>query len=215
MSTVKAKSRAAAEYTWEVARLYPEQGDWTAEQYFDLEDSRGGGQRIEFNDGRLEFLPMPTRSHQRIIRFLLGLLEVFTAAHAPGEVLFAGMRVRLRVGRTIKFREPDLVYLRQEHSHRSHEEYWEGADLVMEVVSGSPEDRERDLVEKVRDYAAGGVPEYWIIDPDKEVVRVLTLKGKKYKVRGEFHRGEEADSVLLQGFRVSVDKLFASGTRNG
>jgi Uma2 family endonuclease len=213
MSTVKIKSRPTADYTWDVARLFPEQGNWSSEEYFHLEDSRGGGQRIEFNDGRLEFLSMPTSTRQRIILWLLDHLRAFVARHAPGEVLFSGMRVRLRVGRKIQFREPDLVYLREEHRQRAHEDYWEGADLVVEVVSDSPKDRERDLVEKVHDYAAAGIPEYWIIDPDTELVRVLTLKGKSYKVHGEFRRGQEADSVLLPGFRVSVDDILRSGTR--
>jgi Uma2 family endonuclease len=212
-NTVKAKSHPTAEYTWDVARLFPEQGDWSPEEYFYLEDSRGGGQRIEFDDGRLEFLPMPTRTHQRIMVWLLGLLKAFTEAHAPGEVLSSGMRVQLRIGRKIKFREPDLVYLREEHGQRSHEDYWEGADLVVEIVSGNPKDRQRDLVDKVHEYAAAGIPEYWIIDPDKELVRVLTLKGKSYKVHGEFRRGQEAESVLLPGFRVSVDDILRSGTR--
>jgi len=45
---------------------------------------------------------------------------------------------------------------------RRHNKYWEGADLVKEVVSGSEDDRQRDLVTKRREYAQAGIPEYWI-----------------------------------------------------
>ena len=51
-----------------------------------------------------------------------------------GEVLFAGVRVRLWPG---KFREPDVLFMRAEHAGRITDEYWEGADLVMEVVSAA------------------------------------------------------------------------------
>jgi Uma2 family endonuclease len=46
------------------------------------------------------------------------------------------------------------------------DEYWEGADLVMEVVSSHDEDRRRDLVVKREEYARAGIAEYWIVDPE-------------------------------------------------
>ncbi len=38
-----------------------------------------------------------------------------------------------------KFREPDVVFMPAEHASRITEDYWNGADLVMEVVSDSDE----------------------------------------------------------------------------
>ena len=74
----------------------------------------------------------------------------------------------------------------------------------MEVVSGDPEDRKRDLIDKPKDYAQGGVPEYWIIDPEEQCIQVLTLTGKSYRVHGVFRPGQEATSALLAGFAVPV-----------
>ena len=65
------------DYAWEVATLYPEQGEWSEEGYLDLTD--GTNRRIEFTDGRLEFLPMPTEVHQELLEFLSGNLgELYT-----------------------------------------------------------------------------------------------------------------------------------------
>jgi Uma2 family endonuclease len=86
-----------------------------------------------------------------------------------------------------------------------HNEFWEGADLVMEVVS---EDRRRDFELKRTDYARAGIPEYWIIDPKFERVTVLSLKDGAYVVRGEFHRTQQASSALLDGFTIDVTALF-------
>ena len=185
------------EPVWEIARLYPEQGSWTERGYLDLNTN----QRVEFSDGYVEFLPMPTTPHQRIVFFLLRLLDAFARAHDLGEALPAGVRVRLWEG---KFREPDVVFMSAEHRNRITDDYWYGADLVMEVVSGSASDRHRDLVEKRAEYARAHIPEYWIVDPAEGRIIVLTLDGTEYAERGTFVRGERATSRLLPGFVVDV-----------
>jgi Uma2 family endonuclease len=199
--------------TWDIAYLFPSQGNWTQDEYLGLENHSGGHTRVELFDGRLEVLPVATQTHHLIIAFLLKALTAFTKNHAPGVVLFSGIRVKLPSKKEKpQFREPDLVYMKVENAARRHEEFWEGADLIVEVVSGNAGDRRRDLVVKPKEYAAARIPEYWIIDPDNKVIRVLTLNGTTYKVHGEFHPGEQATSALLASFTVSVDAVLAGGT---
>ena len=83
--------------TWEVAFLFPPQGNWTEQDFLDLDALHEAYPLVELSHGRLEVLPMPTESHQLIMLFLVRLLEAFTASHAPGIVLCAGMRVYQRV----------------------------------------------------------------------------------------------------------------------
>jgi Uma2 family endonuclease len=200
----------AAEPAWEIAYLFPPQGSWTEDDYLALEDHYGSHVRVELCNGRLEVLPVPTEPHQLIIAFLWRSLDAFINLHAAGVTLFSGIRVRLRVGKHIKFREPDIVYMKAEHATRRHKQFWEGADLVMEVVSGDPKDRNRDWRTKPKDYAAAGIPEYWIVDPYKKVIRVLVLRGKTYRCHGDFKPGSRATSPLLPGFSVSVSEVFAA-----
>src|SRR6516225_2804569 len=54
------------EPTWDIARLFPAQGDWSESEYLALATN----QLIELTDGALDFLPMPTIFHQRIAQFL-------------------------------------------------------------------------------------------------------------------------------------------------
>ncbi len=199
--------------TWEIAQLFPPQGSWSEEEYLDLENHCGGHIRVELCNGRLEVLPVPTKTHQLIILFLLKALEAFVSVHAPGLVLFSGIRVKVPKKKKDdpEFREPDVVYMKEENLDRCLEEYWIGADLVMEVVSGDAKDRLRDLVIKPRQYAAARIPEYWIIEPDAKFIRVLTLRGKSYKAHGEFRPGKIATSVFLPGFSVAVDAVLAAG----
>ena len=178
----------------------PPQGCWSDEQYLWLTDQTR--RLIEFTDGHIEELPMPTNKHQDIILFLLELFNAYLKPHG-GRVSFAGLRMRVREG---KFREPDLLLLRDRFDPRYQDRFWLGADLVVEVVS--PDDPDRDRVVKRADYAEAGIPEYWIVDPRNETITILTLAGDIYVERGAFSRGDTATSRLLDGFAVDVTALF-------
>ncbi|MXX26290.1 MAG: Uma2 family endonuclease [Caldilineaceae bacterium SB0668_bin_21] len=189
-----------AELTWEIAQLFPAQGHWSEEEYLSLNTNH----LVEFSQGQLEVLPLATFSHQRIVAFLYRLLLGFVEDRGLGVVMFAPLRIQLGHG---KFREPDLVFMAAEHADRLGEQFWQGADLVMEVVS--PDDPVRDKVTKRREYAQSGIPEYWIVDPTDASITVLTLQGQEYALHGEFAPGEAASSVLLEGFKVDVGDVFS------
>lgn len=190
----------SAEPTWEIAHLFPAQGTWSEEEYLALD----GNRLIEFSHGRVEVLAMPTMLHQLIVAFLYEQLKPFVATRGLGIVLFAPLRVRLWPG---KIREPDVVFMAAGHRERACNEYWDGADLVMEVVSN--DDRRRDLEIKRFEYARAGIPEYWIVDPQAEQITVLALDGQRYVEHGPFRRGRQAVSVLLAGFAVEADAVFS------
>lgn len=180
------------------------QGSWTEDEYFSLPGMR----LVEFSRGCVEVLPMPTRTHQLIARFLDHILSLFVAAGRLGTVLNAPFPVRLWEE---KYREPDVMLMLIAHRDREHEDHWEGADLVIEVVSGGRSDRRRDLVTKRAEYARAGIPEYWIVDPEEQKILVLTLDAGAYHTHGEFGSGDQATSALLPGFTVDVDAAFAAG----
>lgn len=180
--------------------LLPLQGLWTEEQYLRLTDQTN--HFIEFTDGYVEVLPMPTRQHQAMSRFLFLALLAFVQP-LGGTVFYAPLRVRVAPGR---FREPDLVLLLDVHDTRNQNAFWLGADLVVEIVSLNH--AERDTVVKRADYAQAGIPEYWIVNPEDETISVLTLEAGAYIEHGVFHRGDTATSVLLKEFTVHVDALY-------
>ena len=179
------------------------QGGWGDGDYLWLTDH--ARRLVEITDGYLEVLPMPAREHQRIVAFLYSVLHAYLR-WTGGEVLFAPLRLRIRAG---KFREPDLVLLRDAEDVRSGDRFWTGADLVVEVVS--PDDPGRDFVHKRGDYAEAGIPEYWIVEPGTETVTVLTLAGGAYVEHGVFDRKAHASSEILDGFGVAVDDVLRAG----
>ncbi len=176
------------------------QGHWTEEQYLLL--SNQTNRFLEYTDGYIEVLPMPTDKHQVISRLLFFAFFAFIQ-RLGGTVLYAPLRLQVRVG---KYREPDLLILRDENDPRRRDAFWLGADLVVEIVS--PDKPERDTEEKPLDYAEVGISEYWIVNPLTATITVLVLEGAVYTEYGVFKRGEHAMSKLLNGFSVSVNEVL-------
>jgi len=204
-TSAPASQHPTARQDWdrEIITLLPEQGEWSEADYLWLTNRTN--RLIEFTDGYIELLPMPTEKHQAILKFLFLAFNAFVE-QLGGVVFFAALRLRLKSG---KFREPDLLLLRSANDLRRGDAYWTGADLVLEVVS--PDDPNRDIVKKRKEYAQTGIPEYWIVNPQTETITVLRLEGAKYTEYGAFARGAMAASALLAGFAVSIDAVFDAG----
>ena len=115
----------------------------------------------EWVDGKVELMSPVSRLHQNIDIFLLMLMNLYVVKHNLGLVFNQTFMMRLpskRYGR-----EPDIMFIAKEREHLIHDNYVEGGgDLVIEIVS--PDSVERDHVTKLREYEAGAIPEYWIID---------------------------------------------------
>ena len=183
---------------WRKALLFPPQGSWSELDYLALDARR----QIEFDRGCVDVLDLPTKEHQRLVRFLFRLLDSYVVSGQLGEVFFAPLPVRLW---SEKYREPDLVFLSQARSDSSR--YADGADLVVEVVSESPGDRKRDLETKVAEYEQACIPEYWVVDPIESMVLIYRLVQSKY-VKDSFTVGQIARSYVLDGFSVDVASIF-------
>jgi Uma2 family endonuclease len=213
MATVAERSKKSKpikngkrEPAWDIATFFPLQGDWTEEDYLDL-DRDSEPRLIELDDGFLEVLPLPDMLHQDIVQFLFVALLTFIKDMEVGRAYVAPMPVKLWKN---QFREPDVLFLAS-HRIKDKRKPPKGADLVMEVVSRGAGARKRDLKEKRRVYAKAKIPEFWIVDPQTKKITVLTLSGKSYKAHGVYKPGDQAASKLLKGFKVAVSDVFAAG----
>jgi Uma2 family endonuclease len=206
MATIPDQSTPVSEPqpAWDVALLFPSQGEWNESDYLTLPTN----QLVELVRGNVNVLPMTTTSHQFIVQYLHGILLSFVEARKLGRVIFAPLRIRIRPK---TMREPDVIFIARENYHRIGEQYWTGADLVMEVVSPDEESHQRDHHDKRADYAERGIAEYWVVDPQTEQITVLVLDSQHYRLHGDFAPGQQASSVHLPGFTVDVAATFAAG----
>ncbi len=155
----------------------------------------------EWVEGEVIVTSPASKRHQDLSGFLESVLRLFVETHQLGVVLSAPFQMKLEHGR-----EPDLLFVATEHLERLQATYLDGpADLVVEVVS--PESVGRDRGETFYEYAQGGVPEYWLIDPQIEWAEFYHLSGNRYRplFMGEAGR---YDSQRLPGFSLQVEWLW-------
>ena len=163
------------------------------------------GVRAEWVDGEVVIVSPVRAIHQRVLLFLTRLLAGFCQQHQLGEVFLPPMRMRL--ASRPSGREPDLMFIAGAHADRVKETYVDGpADLVVEIIS--PESYGRDRHEKFLEYEAGGVVEYWLLDPLRQDAAFYVLgENGKYHPAASTTDGVYHSSVL-EGFRLRVDWLW-------
>jgi Uma2 family endonuclease len=161
--------------------------------------------RAEWVDGKVVPMSPANRAHQDLLFFLARLVVAHVEARRLGWVYFAPFLMRLPTRPS--GREPDLLFVANEHADRLRDTFLDGpADLVVEVAS--PESAARDRGEKFLEYEAAGVPEYWLIDPLREEAGFYRLGADgRYRLApldadGWYH------STVLPGFRLRPDWLW-------
>jgi Uma2 family endonuclease len=161
--------------------------------------------RAEWVDGEVIPLSPASFDHQDLLKFLCYLVDMFVSRHGLGQVFFAPILMRLESRPS--GREPDLLFVSNEHADRLRETYLDGpADLVVEIVS--PDSDARDHGDKFVEYEAAGIPEYWLIDRLRQEA-IFNVLGDD----GRYHPapiGEDGwfESRVLPGFRLQVAWLW-------
>jgi len=156
----------------------------------------------EWVDGEVVMYSPASKQHQNLADFLTGVLRAFVEQHHLGMVLSAPFQMKLEHGR-----EPDLLFVANEHLERLKEIYLDGpANMVVEIVS--PESMGRDRGEKFYEYEQSGIPEYWLIDPLREQAEFYQL-GAQGRYRMVMPEAEGIyRSVVVPGFWLRVDWLW-------
>jgi len=133
------------------------------------------GKRHELIDGEHFVSPTPLLRHQRILLRLAYEIETFLRQHLLGELIIAPMDV---IFTRFDVVEPDLLYISHSRSHIKDKWVHGAPDLVVEILS--PSNRRYDEVTKRDLYDRTGVPEYWIVDPEAETVKVFRREGERF-----------------------------------
>ena len=165
------------------------------------------GNRHELIDGEHYVTPSPNTAHQRIVGRLHLALGRYLETHPIGELFLAPFDV---VFSHFDVVEPDLLYITNERRQDvlTAQHVRGTPDLVIEV--GSPSTRRRDETIKRRLYERAGVAEYWIVDPDLEVVRIYQRQGDGYARARESTReaGDVLASPLFPGLELSLERIL-------
>ena len=131
----------------------------------------------ELVNGYLTEEEVPDPIHGLAVSWLIALFRAWLGT-GKGFVFDSDVKFVLSATRG---RKPDIsVYLPDRPPPPSRGPLRESPDLVVEVISPSPRDERRDRVDKMDDYAAFGVPLYWLVDPALGSLEIFELRGGRY-----------------------------------
>ncbi len=181
----------------------------TFEEYLAYDD--GTDTQYELVDGELVEMPPESEANADLARFLYGVLlqhfPFYLVGHKDIEIEVSGRRARCRL--------PDLMVHTEESKaalvgtkRATITRDMPPPALVIEVVSPGSSNRTRDYRHKHTEYAARGIAEYWIVDPEERQVTVCKWVDGAYEdriVRGR----DRLESEIVSSFALSVDQVFA------
>ena len=164
------------------------------------------GKRHELIAGEHYVTPSPSLRHQTIVGNLFLALGKYLANHPIGRVWVAPLDVVLTKFDVV---EPDVIYVSRERASVLTRQNIQGApDLVVEVLS--PGTRKTDEIAKRRAYERCGIGEYWVADPELDLVKVYRRKEGRFERIAEV--SSESDNVLttplLPDLRIPLRELF-------
>ncbi len=161
------------------------------------------GDKVEFINGAIvTHLPIRLKDHL-VGNRLLVIMNAFVQKHSLGLVGYEKLMISL----SRNDYEPDLCYFRKEKSERFAPEQmrFPAPDLVVEILSESAEQRDRGI--KMEDYALHGIDEYWLIDPETEIVEQYLRQGDAYDLHLKLNSGV-LESQVTPGFAIPVRAIF-------
>jgi Uma2 family endonuclease len=166
------------------------------------------GKRHELIDGEHYVTPSPNIRHQAILGNLYFLVRTWLEQHPVGRVFMAPLDV---VFSDFDVVEPDLLFVSRERAPDilAVKHVTGAPDIVVEI--GSPTTRKRDETIKRRLYERSGMFEYWVIDPDLEVVRICRNRDGRFERPVELRAdsGEVLATPHLEGLEMALARIFA------
>jgi Uma2 family endonuclease len=183
----------------------------TIEDYLNYDD--GTDTRYELVNGELVEMPTESLFNCQIAKLLMfelaKYIPIVRICLKDIEIVVSGSRAKVR--------RPDLAVLSEEGylalaGQRSNTvtDYMPAPILVVEVVSPSQENRDRDYRHKRTEYAARGINEYWIIDPELRQITLCLWVNGQYEDT-VYTGAMKIMSTVVAGFALSANEVLDFG----
>lgn len=179
---------------------------WPRMSYEQYLDDPTIPEATEWVDGEVIEMMSVSKAHAEMVEFLIEVFHTFFRHSRPGRLYQEPFN--MKTAPDLPGRAPDLMFVRNENLARVLQNHLEGsADLVIEVISAGTEQVDRGA--KFYEYQAGGVREYWLIDPVRETAdfQILDSAGvfrpALVPVDGTFM------STVVEGLSLRVEWLWS------
>jgi len=160
--------------------------------------------KAEFINGEIIFHSPVKMKHLRISSSISFELIKFVEENNLGFVGIEKMMIQLSRNNY----EPDIVFFRKEISNKFTEEQllFPAPDLVVEILSKSTYDNDYGI--KFQDYAAHGVKEYWIVNPEEKKLEQYLLNENQFILEKSYAKNETLKTEVIKGFTLDLTKVF-------
>ena len=162
--------------------------------------------RHELIEGVHYVTASPNLRHQRISGRLYVALALWLREHPLGEVYYAPVDVVLSPHDVVV---PDLVYV----SHQRAMDVLTDAavkgppELVVEILSPGTSRRDRTIKQAL--YDRWGISEYWLVDPDREAIRIVHRDSGGFSLAADLTADDDVlTTPLLPGLAIPLASLF-------
>ncbi len=163
------------------------------------------GAPYQLIEGELVMTPSPNPRHQIILGRLFIALSTFVEKKKSGIVFVSPIDVYLDEENAF---QPDIIFISNEKKGIIKKDGIYGSpDLVIEILS--PSTAHYDLREKFKVYERYGVQEYWIVDPEANVIEIYLNKDGKFSLIKAAEKQGKIESSLLKGMKVSLTEIFS------
>ena len=161
-------------------------------------------QKAEFINGEIIVHSPVKLEHEFASNNLNVLLKTYVMLHKIGYVGHEKMMISL----TRNDYEPDVCFWSSKKSvkFKPKQMKFPAPDFIAEVLS--PATRDIDRTVKLEDYEAHGVKEYWIIDPDKQIIEQYINEKQTFELHQKFVTSGILQSVVIEGFEIEISDLF-------
>lgn len=160
--------------------------------------------RWELIDGEALVVPAPNTRHQRIITRLFNTVYNHVEEHGGGEAFVSPYDVVLS---DYDVFQPDIVFIAERDAAVITEANVRGSPTwAIEVLSPSTAKRDEEF--KLQRYELFAVPEYWIVDPERDQVRVYRLVSGRYDEPTVLAPPDVARPLLPEGLEVELERLL-------
>ncbi len=159
--------------------------------------------KMEFINGEIIFHSPVRLWHNEATGFIYQMLDAYVRKNKLGKV---GIE-KLLVSLTRNDYEPDVCFWLLEKSRHftQRQAQFPAPDFVVEVLSTSTEANDRGV--KFDDYEAHGVGEYWLVDPEKQVVEQYVLEDERFELQLKSADGS-ISSAVIEGFTIPIKAIF-------
>ena len=107
-------------------------------------------------------------------------------------------------GDQLTYVQPD-IFAACDQSKLQESRYNGAPKFIIEILSSN---RSHDMVTKLNLYQKAGVNEYWMVDPQEQLVSVLELVNGRYVYRA-YSGEEEVQLVSIPGCTIDFKKVYA------